>query len=593
MMQLDSDVWGINHQWCRFLFTELLRNGVDTYVASTGSRNTALLMALADFPEANVLTHYDERGAAFFALGYARAAGKPAAVISTSGTAVANYYPAVIEASAADIPLIVITADRPIEVRDARTDQVIDQTNIFSNYLRWRFDFPAPEENFQPDHLLTAVDQAVYRAARSSSHGPVHLNICLRKPHVIEPEKHKVWYKTTELLERWKESRAPYTAYAPLEKQIGDDAFGEVCRTLASARRGLIVCSGLRPEKDRFLITELGDQLGWPILADITSGLRFDTASFSSSPVFSHYELYLRDKAALEACRPDVVLHLGGEPVNESVQAYLGASGARYVLINDHPFRQDPRRNVTQRLDADPAAFVKRLLPLPAHRSELLDKFLAAEALAEAVLRQSFDEKTSSQWQLVSAICHEIPGESGLFLGNSLPVREWDRFAGQIKKRIFVTANRGTSGVDGNIACAAGFARGLGLPTTVFTGDVALLHDLNSLSLLQKSRLPMTIVVPNNDGGGIFSFLPTINRAACFEKYFTAPHGLSFKGAAEMYGVNYCAPGNVSEFRAAYREAIKGGQHLIEVHTDRADNVEQQRALSGKIIDALRGGGLL
>ena len=594
MIDLDRNVWGINHQWCRFLLEELIRNGVTTFVASTGSRNTALLMALADFSGIEVLTHYDERGAGFYALGYGRATRRPAALISTSGTAAANYYPAIIEASAADVPLIVITADRPAEVRDARTDQVIDQVNIYGHYLRWRFDFPAPDQGFFGDYLLTAVDQAVYRASASPA-GPVHLNVCLRKPHVTPAEEQRVWYKSTPLLERWKDGSAPYTTYAQSPKCLAADSLAAVATLVQGASRGLIVCGGLSASPEIQVIAELGKHLAWPVLADAASGLRFAAEPDSPLPVCAHYELFLRNSDAAAAFKPDVVLHFGGEPVNESVQTFLGASAAEYVLVNAHPFRQDPRRNVTIRIDVDPIDLARqlqqRVAPQP---SALLDLFERAERCARRVLAAARDETKNAEWQLVQALCDEIPEGCGLFLGNSLPVREMDRFAPRSAKRLRVTANRGTSGVDGNIACAAGFAAGLVRPATVFIGDVAALHDLNSLALLKKSRFPVTLVIPNNDGGGIFSFLPTITGAPCFQNFFTAPHGMTFEGAAAMYGLPYFSAASTATFRDVYRRALRLGQSsIVEVSTDRDRNVEEQRGLSSRIVEALRSEGVL
>ncbi len=599
MQDIDKNARGINHQWARFLLGELIRQGIRTFVVSTGSRNTALMVALSDFQESEeeqlqILVHPDERGAAFFALGFGRATGKPAALVCASGTAVANYYPAVIEASMAHIPLIVVTADRPIEVRDALTDQVIDQRNIYSNYLRWSFDFPAPQSNLSPDYLLTAVGQAVYRAT-SNPCGPVHLNFCSRKPHLSAPEN-KSFYLSSPALEKWKSDTKPFTAYGASSKTISESTFNDVAQTLASAKRGLVVCSGLSPLGERNNITGLAQHLGWPILADITSSLRFGLDKTQLLPIVSHFELYLGQKEIAERLIPDLVLHFGGEPVNESVQQYLHSTKGSYILVNKHPFRQDPGQLVSLRLDTDPFAFAKSLLDYtPRCSSALLTPLTQAEQIAVKVLNQVQPACTSpSQWRVIAEIVQNIPSESGLFLGNSLPVREADRFAACSEKNLYVTANRGASGIDGNLATALGFAAGLGRPTTVFTGDLAFIHDLNSLLLLRKTKIPLTIVIPNNDGGGVFNFLPSITQLSCFEELFIAPHGLSFASAAKLFNLPYFRVERSSDFTPAYREALSlQKSSLVEVRIDRQQNVDEHKAIRELIRTEIAAAGIL
>lgn len=576
--------WGINHQFARFLVAELVRTGVRQFIVSTGSRSTPLALAVAEREDIEVITHPDERAAAFVALGYGRATGRPAALVCTSGTAVANYYPALIEACIACVPMVVVTADRPIRVRDARTDQVIDQTRVFGDYVRWSFDFPEPYPDFAVEHILGAIDQAVYRATSAPS-GPVHLNCCFSKPLVSEPSE-KPLYRITERLKKWEREEAPFTTY------VGDSSASQdlspLIDCLAGKKRGVIICGGLDASRPREPIFSLATTLGWPIVADITSSLRFGPKK--GAFVAAHADLYLASQEIREKFRPDCILHFGGEPVNNGVLSYFEQSSCDYILVNDHPFRQDPRQTVSLRVNQRPDRLASQLASiLKAQPSELYELFSQAEQVVENVLEGLDREALFSEWEMVAEIIDALPVENGLFLGNSLPVREFDRFAPCSDKKLFASCNRGVSGIDGNVSTAFGMTLGFQRPVTVCTGDVAMLHDLNGLIALKKSPVPLTIVIPNNDGGGVFPFLPTVTKSQYFEDFFVAPHGLQFEHAAKMFDIPYTRVSAREPFREAYRTALQSGvPSLIEVTVDRWQNHQEQKDLYEQVRKALR-----
>lgn len=582
MKSLDEEVLGINHQWSRFLVEELVRQGVSHFIVSTGSRSTPLAVAIAERDDINKFVHFDERGAAYFALGYGRSTGSPAALVCTSGTAAVNYYPAIVEASMANIPMIVLTADRPVSVRDAGTDQVINQVNLFGSYLRWQFDFPAPETTFQADYILTAVDQATNRASMTPR-GPVHLNCGFAKPLLEGALLKKKYYQSTLSLDKWREQKEPFTSYAGVSYLSDSSSLENVAAKVRKARRGVLVCGALPIWEDKQSIFQLATTLGWPIIADITSGLRFGQKE--GAFIVAHSDLYFQSPTMREQFSPDVILHLGGEPVNNSLQFYLRDSGAQHILVNDHPFRQDPGRTVTDRVIANPADFANRLSEyLEINPSELFDLFARAESKMERLLIEELSlEKQGSQWQISPMILKSIGDGHGLFLGNSLPVREMDRYISNTDKKVMLSCNRGVSGIDGNLSTACGQALGLGAPLTLYTGDVAMLHDLNSLALARDSSQPLTIVIPNNDGGGVFPFLPNVGETKNFKEFFVAPHGRDFMNAAKMFDVDYHKVRNPGEFSEIYSKVVSGDQSsLIEVVTDRELNLQEQRDLYAK-----------
>ncbi len=594
MYNMDRDVWGINHQWARFLFSELIRNGMRTFLVSTGGRSTALAVALADIDGVDVTVHPDERGAAYFAVGYGRATGTPAVLLCTSGTAAANYYPAVIEASMACVPLIVVTADRPAEVRDTRDDQVIDQTALYSTFVRWRFDFPAPAQGFDPQAVLTTVDYAVSQATGHPP-GPVHLNCCLPRPYVSDPEDRQ-WYQPSGLQQAWRGHHRPFTTYHPAMPAVAEHSVHELATQLARAKKGLIACGPMPPFVDGAAIRRLAQHLRWPLLADVTSNVRFAMTAPERDVVQAPFDLYVRDEQWARWYDPDLILHFGSELVNEAIQAYLRDTAAAYILVNHHPFRQDPGRVVSQRVVSDPSVLASWLLEVtPPAPSGLHRAFRRADAISERLLHELLQQDvTGSEWQIVPHLLHVIAPQSGLFLGNSLPVREFDRFATPQEKALWVTSNRGVSGIDGNLACGAGFALGLQRPTTIFTGDVAFLYDLNSLLFLSRLEVPVTVVIPNNDGGGIFPFMSQVARTKRFEELFVASHGLVFESAAQQFGVSYCRVEGPSSFAAAYRTALESRQPaIVEVHTDRDQNVVEQHEIQARIRHALREEGML
>jgi 2-succinyl-5-enolpyruvyl-6-hydroxy-3-cyclohexene-1-carboxylate synthase len=573
----------LNQLWANLLVDELLRNGIDHFCLAPGSRCAPLTSAIASSARAKSILHFDERGAAFHALGYGRAAGRPAVVVTTSGTAVANVWPAVVEASEDQIPMIVLTADRPPELQDAGANQTIDQIKIFGQYVRWQNNFPCPTTEIRPETLLTAVDQAIHRS-HCSPQGPVHMNCMFREP--LAPEGSGDDYSAyVSGLAIWSKSKKPYTSYTLPIQTAPEETLRDLARMLNGTTRGLLVVGALRDRSQAEAARRLSDKLAWPMLPDITSGLRLGARS---THTVAYYDQILAASGFVGAHAPDVVLHLGGRLTSRRLLEYLESSRPKeYIIVDDHPFRHDPSHLATAKIEAAMDSFCDGLSSRLDRResSQWLGDWRHASGLVDETLT-NFTVKSSmlSEPLVARLVSQEIRAECGLFLGSSMPVRDMSIFGATDGPAIQVAGNRGASGIDGTVASATGFARGLGHPATLLIGDLALLHDLNSLFLTRSLDQLMIIVALNNNGGGIFSFLPIAQFEEVFERYFGTPHNLNFESAARMFGLEYSHPSSKAEFVEAYRAAgKKSGPTLIEVMTQRKENYDLHVSLQKEI----------
>ena len=563
----------INILWSALIVEELIRHGIDYFCLSPGSRSTPLTTAAARNPGAKKIVIYDERSAAYHALGYARATGKPAALICTSGTAPANYLPAVIEASQENIPLIILSADRPPELRDSGANQTIDQVKLFGNYVRWFFDLPTPTADIAPNFVLERTDRLLHKAL-SFPPGPVHLNCMFREP--LAPENHPLPENYLQSISEWLNSEQPQTKTEPVTRQPELGFLNEIKTALTNTRNGLVVVGGLPPSADKAVIRRCLNNLGWPVLADITSGLRLGHDWQGFVP---HLDLLLTD----ETLHFDTVLHLGDRFVSKRLMLHLQKhKPQRYIRVSGSDQWIDETRSVTRLLPVETDVFCGLLQEVLSDggASPLGRELRRRSDQLEDWLKQNIDSGTLNQPAVSRIIAEEIPEGHGLFLANSLAVREADMFAQRLTGPVFAAANRGTSGIDGNISTAAGLAAGLHKPVTLLIGDLAFLHDLSALSLLPRLQHPLIIVLINNGGGGIFHWLPVAQFEDIFENYFATPHDFTFEPTARQFGLDYRQPYTSDELRGAYRQALKSASHsLIEIRTDRRANAQLYRTV--------------
>lgn len=570
-----ADAPNLNRLWADLLIEELVRCGVTQFCLAPGSRSSPLAVAVLLHPAAKHLVHFDERGTAFAALGHARATGRPACWITTSGTAVANGLPAIVEASVDGVPLIALTADRPPELRRTGANQTIDQPRIFGEYVRWDFDLPAPSPEVDPAFVLTTVDQAVHRAMHPR--GPVHMNAMFREPLAPEPDGQPL----PPLPDRWINSRRPFTSYPSAPRLIDD--VSDVAARLSSIERGLVVAGRLRSRREGVAALRLAEHLGWPLVADVNSQIRTGT----SSPALCAYgDLVVASDTFQTRHAPTAVIQVGARGASKRISRVIAAARPDPLLvISDDPGRFDPDHRVTDRIQGDVVQICDAMVgSLPRNAAgDWMENWRRASESVGAMLDDRLQGDELSEPLTARLVAELLPDDHALVVGSSMPVRDVDTFARPGGPPVPILANRGASGIDGTIATAAGVARGLGRPVTVLLGDLAFLHDLNSLALLRAAdQPPVTIVVINNDGGGIFHFLPIARHAEIFEPLFGTPHGMDFSSAAAQFGVEYQRPG-AGQLAVSLAGAMTSGRSsIVEVVTNRRRN----RQLHEELLDA-------
>lgn len=584
----------LNYLWSLLIVEELTRQGVDYFCISPGSRSSPLTMAVGYNPNTKAFVHFDERGTAFHALGYVSATKKPAVLIATSGTAVANMFPAIIEASKKKLPLIVLTADRPPELRNTGANQTIDQIKIFGDYVRFFFDMPTPTEEIRPEFVLTTIDQAVARA-KGELPGPVHINVMLREP--LSPAKTQL--NTEHYLRSiptWLAQSEPFTQYSPYEKSVGADTIDQVAQKLNDIKSGVIVCGKLGGKEDVEAALKLSDKLHWPIFADITSGLRLGQ---KHKNIISYFDQILLSDSVSKHLKVDGILHLGGRMTSKRYYDFIEHNRvANYIMVLNHPLRNDPAHLVSHRIQSKIHTFVNAILDKVTERKAnvFLNYLQKANKTVDETVTHYFESQNElfesphelCEPDVARLISQNIAADSGLFLASSLPIREMDMYAVPDKNNVMISANRGASGIDGTIASAIGFAKGLKKSTTLLVGDLAFLYDLNSLAMLKSLEKPLTIVVINNDGGGIFNFLPIARDNKHFESLFGTPHHLTFEHAAKLFELNYHKPKTKTEFVEAYTKSAKAKvSTIIEIESSRENNVKVHQSLQKKIAIAI------
>jgi 2-succinyl-5-enolpyruvyl-6-hydroxy-3-cyclohexene-1-carboxylate synthase len=580
-----TDAANANQLISELLVEELVRLGVTMFFLSPGSRSAPLAVAAVRHPKTSCIVHFDERGTAFAALGFGRARLSPAVWITTSGTAVANGLPAIVEASQDGIPLVALTADRPPELRKTGSNQTIDQPAIFGDYVRWRFDLPPADRTAGPEFVLTAVDQAVHRAI--SDPGPIHLNCMFREPLAPVPDT-AFQFSPGQSLARWLETGGPFTRYDSAPPGVTAEYVEMVADLLSRSQSGLVVAGRLRSEAEGAAAAAVAKRLGWPLVPDVLSFCRH----LGGGDALAYIDLLLGREDVRSGLRPQTVLHFGGRSTSKRLyEQFDRHPPEHFILVSPLRERIDPVHNVTHRIEADVGALCHQLLDVIPGAPTNGDGAGSVGRLGslQHALDRLLDERLDGRWAAsepftAREIARRMPSDHELFVGSSMPIRDIDSFASPCQ-RLPTWGNRGASGIDGTVASAVGLAAGRRRPVTLLLGDLALLHDLNSLGLVKSSRYPVVIVVVNNNGGGIFSFLPIARYREVFEPCFGTPHGLRFEEAASMFGLPYYRVGASLSISEAYRIACDAGaSSLIEVSTDRSEN----QALHEDLVDAVR-----
>lgn len=543
----------INLRWAHGLLDGLSAAGVRQVVLSPGARSTPLALAALRHPQLAVRVVLDERSAAFLALGLARGSGDPVAVIATSGSAIANWHPAVIEADRSRVPLILLSADRPPELQDCGANQTIDQIKLFGTAVRAFHPLPPAEPETA---WLRSLSRRLVGEALGPLPGPVHVNVPFREP--LTPAG-------ADLPPAAAASAAPLVGTGCARPRAKDDTIAALAR-LISGRPGLIVCGSEDLSDAAPAITALAWAVGAPILADPLSGLRTETAV---TTVVSHYDALLRHP---QAPRPDWILRLGGEPVSK----FLGRFLARHaevpqVVISGHPRWSDPHHSARDTVIADPGPLCAAL----ADRVSLTDPgWLAHWQVMDQLATPPLD-RLPEEGRLVRALAQDLPCDSTIIAGNSLSVRQCDWFMGLARPGTRVMGNRGASGIDGMVSTALGIAA-TRRNTVAVLGDLTFLHDLNGLHA--APGIDGVLVVVNNGGGGIFDHLPQSGLAE-FTTGWLTPHPVDIGRAAALFGLRHARTHDGETAAALVLEALaRPGLDVIELTVDRAASLAAHRA---------------
>jgi 2-succinyl-5-enolpyruvyl-6-hydroxy-3-cyclohexene-1-carboxylate synthase len=552
---------------------ELARCGMEHACTAPGSRCTPIVLSLVREDRIRCWSHIDERCAGFFALGAAKRSGRPVAVTCTSGTAAANLAPAVIEAWHARVPLIILTADRPPELRDVGAGQTIDQLKLYGDAVKWFFEAGVHEATPAALRFIRTLACRAYWTALVGPPGPVHLNFPLREPLVLDrplplPDDH------TGRAGAW-----PYVTFdtgRPATPTGGKPPSGRI----------LIVAGHDRDSDGAHRLASFAAREGIPLLADPLSGARRGPAAIA------HYDLLLRDPEFARSHQPQFVIRIGDLPTSKPLRAWLAGLDTAQIAFDPDQTWHDPDAVVGMRIQAPYAALLGDQ-EIDTDREWLKSWRAADDAVARAIgptlgtaLSEPLVARSLAEW---------LPGEATLFVASSMPIRDVEEFVAAREDGPRVLSNRGANGIDGTISSAFGAraaARstpdaGAG-PVVLLIGDVALAHDIGGLLAASRLRLPLTIVLLNNDGGGIFHFLAVAGETDAFEEHVATPHGLDFARAAALYGCEYRRPETLADLRDAVQTSIAGdATTIIEVRTDRAENLALHRRVAEAALAAM------
>jgi 2-succinyl-5-enolpyruvyl-6-hydroxy-3-cyclohexene-1-carboxylate synthase len=543
-------------QWSRLLLASLADAGVRDVVLSPGSRSTPFMVAAASEPRLRCHDSIDERAASFFALGQARVTGRPSVLICTSGTAAAHYLPAVMEASLSYIPLLVLTADRPLELQDCAAPQTVDQIKLLGDQVRRFYELGTPDA--APPALIglrRLVAQAVHYTLWPTP-GPVHLNARARKP--LEPTAPSS--EAGQALEARVDALLAMPIVVATSPTVQPD-IGAIERTAALCRgteRGLIVCGPgpLRQRRLREAVDRVARATGYPVLAESTSQLRIGP-TLDGVVRCDAFDAVLRTPAFRQRHRPDVIVQIGAAPVSSGYEQYgLAYTDVATIVVAPHGW-QDPLSRATELILGDPLTALQELErligPTAASRSAWSGAFDEANRRAWAVIDNDIADDFFSEGAVVRTVLECVPDGSLLMLGNSLSVREVDTFCRPAGVDVDVICQRGANGIDGIVSGASGSATAQEQPVTLLIGDVSFLHDLTGLALAGRTGVAVVVVVVNNNGGRLFEQLPLARVADLPQtvmEHVTTPHDARLEHAALLFGHGYGAAQSVAELAA-------------------------------------------
>ncbi len=553
----------VNSAWGALTIEVLARLGVETIVVSPGSRSTPLTVAAARNPKVEAVSILDERSAGFFALGLAKRTRKPVALICTSGSAGVNYFPAVVEASMSGTPLLVLTADRPPELRDCSSGQTIDQLKLYGDYARAFYEIALPEVKTE---LLVYLRQTLVHAVDRCLHGnpgPVHLNFPFRDP--LAPAEGAPAVVDAGLLEV-----AATVTTRPCESVgCGASLDAVAVERLASHRYGIIVVGAVNPrdgdEAFADAVAMLSQKLGWPVLSDVLNPLRGHAGETPS--LVAHYDAFLRGDAAA-TFKPTAILQIGPLPTSKVLRSWLAGLDAVSFLLSDRPLNTDPLHRIATVLRGEAHTLAELLPHQQVDANWILDWASVERATSARLAAKLAATEEMFEGKVAWLLSQHIPVGASVFLASSMSVRYAEFFWQAGSRACSVFANRGANGIDGTLGTALGVAH-RGRPAVLLTGDLAFLHDSNALLAAGELKGSLTVVLVNNNGGGIFEHLPISALEPPFEKYFATPQSVNIETLCRAYGIAHRRVHDWAGFQRELAAFSVHGIRVIEVPTDR------------------------
>ncbi|MCW9097786.1 MAG: 2-succinyl-5-enolpyruvyl-6-hydroxy-3-cyclohexene-1-carboxylic-acid synthase, partial [Ignavibacteriaceae bacterium] len=575
-----------NNLWSRIFIDQLAVMRVQHACISPGSRSTPLTYILSKNRKIKSFIHIDERSSAFFALGLAKVTGKPVLVITTSGTAVAELYPAIIEAYQQRTPLIICTADRPAELIGTGANQTINQHNIFRNHIRWFRDLGLPSISDTGFYHLQKIAIKAYRISSSENRGPVHLNFPFKKP--LEPFSYTD--SVSKNIFRTKPQRLIRTnSQISTPKLEKSKDFKRIVSQLTESEKGIILVGPMEYD-DKLIkkIKELSGLLKYPVFADGISQLRF-SVNKKDNFLISNFNSMFASQKFISEHNPDIILQFGRTPTSTIMEKFLEETDSVRYTIDTYGDKHDPARTANLIFAIKPVSFCETLISqlreenFKRPKSNWSKDFIRAEEISENLKSKIIDRaKFPNEPSIITEILKLIPSGSNLVIGNSLPVRDLDNFAFKSSKKIKIHFNRGASGIDGITSTALGIAS-IKKKTFLITGDLSFLHDLNALAAAVKYSIPITILVINNNGGGIFESLPIANRVKHFDKFFITPHNLDLGEIIKSFGIDHQLITTRKELQRHLKNSLNLNiPSVLEIQTDAVRSVELRIKISSE-----------
>lgn len=528
------------------LVDELHELGVREVVISPGSRSTPLSILFCEH-DFEIFVNVDERSAGFFALGIAKEQARPVVLVCTSGSASANYLPAIVEAKYSGVPLIVLTADRPHELRDVGAPQAIDQNKIFSNFTKYYEELALPEEDGTVYRHVRVVMQKAYASAISKEYGVVHINIPVREP--LMPDLSKLDFTMGREKNRFE--------YIEGKNSVSLD------NSIFENKNGIIICGGDAYSDYHKEVLELGERLKAPILADPISNMR----NYSKDIIIDSYDAFLKNDDIKMKLKPEFIIHFGQVPVSKRLQQFVALHNeSLYIQVGENFNYRNPSLSTKKYINSSPKLFAKSIYIENSSR-KYLDKWLNYQKQMREEIKSAINEEELFEGKLIQKLQNMLPEKSRLVVANSMAIRDIDYFFESRNQKIKVFCNRGANGIDGTISTALGVSTS-NEPTVLLIGDLAFNHDLNGLLIGKTHNLNLIIVLLNNDGGGIFRYLPQ-SKEKHFEHLFLTPQGINFEGIKTLYNTIYYEAKDYKTFEDNFNEALTlEGVKVIEIKFD-------------------------